>query len=156
MKVLDLLSVDPGTRCTGWALWGKHLEQCGLVRTKEEELGARGYALAGLLPSGDFHVVVELPRVFPYQRKMRPNDLIDLAFIGGMCAFRGASASMVHPVIWKGQEKKEVNHKRVLNTLTAGELAVVKKGIVGVPKTLQHNVLDAVGIGLWYRTRKRL
>lgn len=150
---MGFLSIDPGTRCVGWARWGEALLDCGLARTKCESLGDRAHDLASQIPSGDYHIVVEVPRVYPYHRKMRPNDLIDLAFVGGMCGLRGTSTSIVHPVEWKGQLPKEVCHKRCVELLAYNEVAGLKLVLESTPKSLQHNLLDAIGIGLWYGKR---
>lgn len=151
-----MLAVDPGTRAVGWAMWTDKLHSCGLVRTKEDSLGARAWDLARQLPNGNFRVLVEKPRLYPYNRNMQPNDLIDLAFVAGACATVGASADDVLPVTWKGQTPKDICHKRIMKRLSYEEILVVKTGIADVPKSLQHNVLDAIGIGRWDRTGEKL
>lgn len=152
-----LLAIDPGTRCMGWSVWSTKLERCGLVRTKAQELGDRVYELVRQLPSGgDYDVLVEKPRIYPYERKRQPNDLIDLSFAAGSCTLLGRGISVVLPYEWKGQTPKDVCHRRIMERLGVEELLVVRNGLVGVPASYQHNVLDAIGIGRWRVTGERL
>jgi hypothetical protein len=155
-----LLALDPGTKCVGWAVWSDRLYRCGLVRTKEKTTGQQGWDLRlGLLdvvgPVG-LDVLVEVPRIYPYNRKMQPNDLIDLAFVAGAVSTVGQSVETVLPVDWKGQTPKDVCHERLLARLSRDELLVVQAGVAGVPESLQHNVLDAIGIGRWKITGEKL
>lgn len=151
-----ILAVDPGRRCLGWSLWDVQLVRCGLVRTRETALGQQAHDLARQLPSGDHQVVVERPVIYPYARQRRPNDLIDLSFVAGACVLTGSNVLSVTPSEWKGQTPKDVNHRRVLSHLSFDELQVLKAGIEGVPDSLRHNVLDAVGLGRWHVTGERL
>ena len=150
-----LLSVDPGTRSLAWASWHDRLSACGLARTKKQGLGAQAHDLVTQLPAGDLEVVVELPRIYPYDKKRQPNDLIDLAFVAGMCGLLGDSVTAVVPTTWKGQTPKPIHHRRIMEQLTMEELLVVKACIANIPKSLRHNVIDAIGIGLYYRTGKK-
>jgi len=59
------------------------------------------------------------------------------------------AAKMVFPATWKGQLKKHVCHARIDLALTPGERKIIPK----LAKTYLHNMLDAVGIGLWYLGR---
>lgn len=147
-----LLALDPGQHCCGWALWTTTLQDCGLVRTKEEHLGAQALDLARQLPRGH-DVIVEIPRLYPRSRKLQPNDLIRLAFAGGVCGGVGVSLETIEPVAWKGQVPKDVCHRRLIKELSYEEVLVIEKGLEGVPKGLHHNVLDAVGIGRHVVTR---
>lgn len=158
-----LLALDPGTKCVGWAVWSDKLTHCGLVRTKEKQVGQQGWDLRkGLLavlaaqgvPACD--VLVEIPRLYPYQRKMQPNDLIKLTFAAGAAAMVGLSVETVIPVEWKGQTPKEICHKRVLERLSRDELLVVQAASRDVIESLQHNMLDAIGIGRWKITGEKL
>lgn len=106
-------------------------------------------------------VVIEKPRIYPGPSRdkagnMRDlNDLIDLACVaGGIAAlFDTQQIITVYPADWKGQMPKEKMNKRVLDTLTPEE----RKCIQSVGK-LDHNTLDAIGIGLHYlgRLNKRV
>ena len=148
-------AVDPGTRCAGWALWDQRLVACGLVRSKRKSLGNRANDLSRQLQPVDL-VVVEIPRAYPKNRKLSPNDLIDLAIVAGACARVGKESKLVLPVEWKGQTPKDICHKRVMSRLSREELLIVKAGVEGVPKSLRHNVYDAVGIARWHFTGEKL
>ena len=54
-------------------------------------------------------------------------------------------AELVHPRVWKGQRPKDVDNRWTLSQLDADELAVAGKN---------HNVLDAIGLGLWRLKRR--
>jgi len=154
-----LLALDPGKHCVGWALWGDgKLVACGLVRTKEKVLGDIASdlyeKLSDTLFEADDHeghaVIVEKPRLYPRNKYMQPNDLIDLAFVGGAIAMvMHGSVEVVEPVGWKGQTPKDINHRRVIERLDRDGLLALQAGLRGVPESLKHNVLDAVGIGRW-------
>jgi hypothetical protein len=151
-----ILAIDPGTRCVGWALWDDSgLVRCGLVRSKAKELGQRAVELAAQVPRAPL-AVVEKPRIYPYNKKLQPNDLIDLAFVAGACATAAASATTALPVEWKGQTPKEISHRRTVERLNRSSLAALKAGLADVPESLRHNVLDAVGIARWHVTGEKL
>lgn len=128
-----MISVDPGVKGCGWALWGgATLIDCGY----------------GEVPRHDSTgLVIELPQVY-YGAKQKgdANDLVSLAFAAGKIASRFVCYTTVKPRDWKGTVKKEVMLKRILSKLTDGELTILKG--LGLPKSLEHNVVDAVGIGL--------
>ncbi len=150
---MNLLSVDPGKRALAWALWDfMGLDSCGLVRTKLKDFGRGAQEMVVLLPPGADHVVVELPRIYPYQKRITVNDLIDLAAVAGACAGAGP-VEFVYPATWKGQTPKDISHRRVMKKLSLAEVQVVESCLQAIPKSLQHNVLDAIGIGQWWRGR---
>lgn len=147
-----LLSIDPGKHCLGWAVWedGK-LISCGLERTKAKTLGGAILELYDGMPICD-RAVVELPRKYPYERRVRANDLIDLGAVAGaaaVCVDEGGELEFVYPAQWKGQTPKKIQHRRTRDALSEEEEAVLEQGLLGVPESLRHNVLDAVGIGQW-------
>lgn len=49
------------------------------------------------------------------------------------------------PVQWKGSVPKEIHNARVLARLSDAELRAIPK----LPKSKLHNVIDAIGLGLW-------
>lgn len=107
-----------------------------------------------------FSVVIEKPQVYrAAQSKGDPNDLITLAIrVGWYQEYfesRGVSVYLVTPAMWKGQVPKPVHHRRIANKLSPQEHLVVSEGMIGVPVTKQHNVMDAVGLGLFYTGRTR-
>ena len=134
------LAIDPGAH-TGWALFAYEdgsLITCGGGEPPFETAIRRA--------------VVELPQVYP-RDPVPPNDLITLAFQAGRYAAAATSASayngvfFLNPHTWKGSMPKEVCNARVRAKLTPTELGVLEA--CGVPKGQMHNVLDAIGIGLF-------
>lgn len=137
-----LVSVDPGKNACAWADFRDGvLEDCGLD--------------PGLPFPGPDLLVVELPQIYQ-QRKQKgdPNALVDLAFAAGVFTSGAMGIDtellLVRPRAWKGTRPKHVCNKITLNALTEEE----KARIPNLPKTKLHNVLDAIGIGLWRLGRR--
>ena len=164
-SVTSLLTIDPGLTCCGWAFWNRGvLVKCGLSRTQEVELDRRVQAHGEEIMEEiqdtphPLILVIEKPEVYP-QRFMKgdPNDLIDLAVVvGGIVAQVSASldTQLILPKTWKGQVPDDVLQPRTLAKLRDLEVAAVKNPVpLGKPRTvppsLKHNMMDAVGIGLW-------
>lgn len=137
-RVRMLLAIDPGADC-GWALFDqttKRLIQCGLRKMPDlskEQLG-RIRAL-----------VVERPHAG--QGKASKKDIITLSIRAGELAgiwsyLTGVVPQYVEPQRWGGGVHKNIKNDRVLARLFPEELI-----ILGPKKN--HNVLDAIGIGLW-------
>jgi hypothetical protein len=130
-----LTSIDPGVH-QGWARFsGGMLYACGLGETPFV---------------GD--VYIELPQVYARQKKRAdPNDLITLAVRIGQLKERAERKSLtvrlIKPAEWKGQTPKEIHNRRVLAAMQPSEVEVFKE--LKVAQSLKHNVLDAIGIGLW-------
>ena len=163
---MNVLTIDPGKRSLAWALWmNGTLVAAGIEKHKEHRFekgiadlvwriqvktievdSPKGYWLGPLKDLHPVNVVVELPRVRPRERSKRPNDLIDLAAVAGACAALGP-LEFVHPETWKGQTPKGISQARSRQALSAAELAVMD----GVA---DHNVWDAVGIGIWFREKE--
>jgi hypothetical protein len=132
LSPFDLLAIDPGTH-TGWAVFfDKRLLACGLGDPPVE---------------GADRVVIEIPQVYP-AHPVPPNDLITLAFLAGRYAGRATcEVSTVFPHQWKGNLSKEVCAARVRFRLSPEEKKVVDE--LRVPAKQLHNVMDAIGIGLF-------
>jgi hypothetical protein len=154
-----LVAIDPGKAGLGWAsftnekLCSAGLIVCdNLVKTTEAlvEMMGRTYPH----PST---VVIEVPQV--YQQRLQkgdPNDLIDVAVIAGIAA--GVAAQFVEPQPvrphkWKGNRPKALDNAYTLSLLSAEEKLVVDS--CGALKSKLHNVIDAVGIGLWKLGRRK-
>lgn len=142
-----VLSFDPATRHVGWAqLEDGRLARCGLAREPiEVELVQLSSELRRDL------VVVEVPQVYQQRSwKGDPNDLIDVAVVAGRIAQEfgdGAEVRLVRPHAWKGSVPKDVMLRRIENRLDDRERSVLHAA--KAPASLLHNVVDAVGIGLW-------
>lgn len=136
------LAIDPGVD-TGWALFEERdgaLVRCGV--------GDPPWT-AHLLGA-----VIEKPQVYRAAKsKGDPNDLITLAIRVGRyvekLAMRGIACNLVTPVEWKGQVPKEIHHRRVLGVLSLNETEIVQSAYKGMPVSIRHNMLDAIGLGQW-------
>lgn len=129
-----MISVDPGVNASGVAYW------------KNGELKAVYYMRPSTIWDS---LIIELPQVYMGSKsKGNPNDLIRLAFEAGRIS--GLSVHDIETVLprqWKGTIKKEVMLKRVVSRLTDAELLLLKG--LNLPRSAEHNAVDAIGIGLW-------
>ena len=137
-----LLAIDPGAS-TGWGVFDKtQLLGCGLGDPHVERAA---------------RIVIELPQVYP-QQPVPPNDLITLAFLAGRYAGAamggsvGVAVSTVFPHQWKGNLPKDLCAIRVRAALTPAERTIVDA--IDVPEKQRHNVMDAIGIGLFTLGRR--
>jgi hypothetical protein len=132
-----LLAIDPGT-VTGWAWFysGKLLE------------ASFGPSVPDVAKPDV--LVIEKPQVYPGS-DVDPNTLITLAIKVGRHIERfeklGAKTQIVLPRQWKGQVPKKIHNARVLRALPPDQRALVPN---------DHNAIDAVGLGLFYLTGKKL
>lgn len=152
-----MIAIDPGKRSSGVAMFDSNGKLVRAFLTNKDSIkGSR--RLDWVFSAGEFtiepleHVVIEMPKVYPGAAKTNLNDLLDLAAVVGAHAMRAyrrqASVQLVHPQEWKGQVPKKIMNARVLSKLSGEEQATIEGAGA---KT--HNILDAVGIGLWYLGR---
>jgi len=168
-----LVSIDPG-RNLGFAVFvycgpfmleghphGWVLRDAGLVtntatdiNTQARETRAEVHSkVLRLLRDSGFHPgqpplsVCELMEWRPDDRRSNAQDLIRVATIGAAVAgMLSPEPAFVTPNEWKGQVPKEIMGSRILHSLQWDEANRAGKDI---PTNLRHNVIDAVGIGLW-------
>ena len=141
-----ILAIDPG-QDTGWALFNssERLEGCGLGEPK----------------TGDHlcieRILVECPRLRPRGEK-NPNAILTLARNAGQWGGRLERLGPVEFILpneWKGSAPKDVSHARIWAKLDDAEKGIVDDafrahpGRNGMAPSRRHNVLDALGIGLW-------
>lgn len=169
MKVREtgwVVSLDPGLRGCGIAVFEHRiLYRAWYVRSpNKRDRGAEAwYDMAERVQSEWLEripsrlsavdtLVLEVPQVYwGAKRGGNPSDLIQLAGVVGAVSF-GIPAfkkPCFLPREWKGQTPKDVHNKRVLAELGALEV----ESIEPCGKTLLHNVLDAVGLGLFHLKR---
>ena len=143
-----LLSIDPGVKALGWALWlDGSLARAGISTTKERALdrAIRDHRLA--VPVADTTALEEM-RWRPGDARSQPNDLLAVQAVG-----IGVSS---HPITlypasrWKGPIPKRVHHDRIRKVLGQVELAILGEAAQGAHA---KEVLDAVGIGLYHLGR---
>lgn len=129
-----------------------------------------------------FEVVIEKPQIYEGSNDEKdPNDCVDVAMAAAFAeaairARGGPPAQYVLPRDWKGQLKKPHHHERIWSVLDAGEKdafardsghmveeisakidraceLLVHSKKVKEYKWKAHNLLDAVGLGLWHLGR---
>lgn len=134
-----LVAVDPGKHACGWAVfYDGHLYTCGL----------------GEIPNMFRYpddLVVEIPQIYQ-QRKWQgdPKALVEVAFAAGRSTAWHPEPHTIRPHDWKGSRPKDICNRVTMNALTDEE----KDLIPTLPKTKLHNVIDAIGIGLWRLGRR--
>lgn len=170
----NYLCIDPGLRGLGAALFlDGRLSSATYIKNPVTE--GRGYAAHAALAAQTYAkyacnhcldtLVIEHPRIYGLRGAQNegetdPNDLLDLAGVGAavasyffdnygvnpMSGQREIEIQTVFPSEWKGTMKKELMTERIREKLVeSGEI----ERVVSPGKTLEHNVLDACGIGLW-------
>ena len=138
---------------TGWAsFWEGELWAAGRFKKEAPEPPD-----VQMLPA---IVVVEKPVHYPNRRNdVDPNTLITLGIfageLAGMMRMRapGIDVAYVRPSTWKGTLPKHVTNERTLAQLTPAELEKLPRRPRA--KNYDHNMLDAVGIGIWQLQRER-
>jgi RNase H-fold protein (predicted Holliday junction resolvase) len=148
-----LISIDPGLRMCGLARWEKGtLTRALLVRGEKKERGPvawRSMAQAVIREAPEAsRVVIEMPQFYTDRfRKGRPEDIAELAaVVGAISSSFSVPVTAVLPRTWKGQSPKDVTKERCLRSLTQLELDAID---LPAAKSLEHNVYDAIGLGLW-------
>ena len=147
-------AIDPGAT-SGFAQFteGKLFAADTFSGEEFPEVWHRGYAQT---------LVLEVPRIYPGNSKGDPNDIVKLAMRVGEIRGHYVRTASVHivevfPRTWKGNVPKETHHARVLAALSSQERSVLAPHARRVTKTnphgLDHNMLDAVGLGLWFLKR---
>jgi len=134
-----LLAIDPGAD-QGWAVFHsttRQLVACGLGDPPE---------------AGVSRVCLERPH--PFKTKAPVRSIITLALRAGETAgpYRrlGLQIDYFEPAQWKkGSIKKDIHHARIWASLTPAEQEVISRAVVKVAKGKHHNVMDAVGIGMF-------
>lgn len=162
-----VLAIDPGKGALGWAFGrGQSLVACGLSRRPTKTRLSLGdlasfhafnvrLHLEGLEPT---IVVCELMASYSVgSQKGDQNDLIELATIGAQVAGQWTSAECIYvkPSEWMGGSgvPEHVTARRVDRELVVrGCHASLLGALERVPKSLRHNVYDAVGI--WIHATK--
>lgn len=144
MKKTDrFFTVDPGKWGIGYAIWGM-----GVLEYADFYRGTR-YSMAQLIRTySPTFGVIEKPMVYPLGTRGAgddPNDLIEVALTVGAVMSVAESTITAYPRDWKGTVPKEIHNKRVLAALTDKDKALIER----VPSGLRHNVIDAIGLGLW-------
>ena len=137
---MTLIAVDPGVHMSGVAMF----DNGKLTRAAwwQSEMVAFDSAHSSEL-------YIEVPRIYPGNHsKVDLNDLLDLSLAAGWMIGRSdhLKHTRIYPADWKRQVPKLQMVERIKGFLTPDELKRVE---VPSAKSKQHNVWDAVGIGLF-------
>ena len=135
---MTTLTIDPG------------VERCGQAFFSERGVLLSCSWLAKPLAHAPDFVVLEVPQVYPHGRG-DPNDLIDVAVAGGIMVGMVASDHVryVRPREWKVTVNPDVMCERILSKLSKDERRIYDHDTLLVPASKRHNVIDAIGIGLY-------
>lgn len=155
-----LMTLDPGLRGCGIAYFHDDgtLLHAKYLKNPVKKGGGPEAWLGFLTASEDYrdwnetvdHFVSEFPQVYRAgASKGDPDDLLQLAGIVGVFSANIAAREYlaIRPREWKGNVPKDVHHARLTKALDDHERLIVEES---APPSLRHNVLDAVGIGLWW------
>lgn len=134
-----LLAIDPGAD-SGWARFNSkgQLEACGLN--------------IDALVAGISKVVIERPHTGKTKAPLK--DVITLALRAGEWGGRVESQlniipRYIEPATWKGSVPKEISQARTWAKLTPDERIILAAAGEKMAPSKRHNMIDAVGIGLF-------
>lgn len=152
-KHMFLLAIDPGVS-SGFAVFDINLKlvTCGLSNPRKFRTNQAPFD----------RVVIEHPMIYPHGRTPDPNSIVKLAANAGEWAGRFGDYSKeesnvryVFPRDWKGTINPDVCNQRVWSALELDEQNTVDLCCKGMAPSKRHNVLDAIGIGLFAINRWR-
>jgi hypothetical protein len=149
-----ILAIDPG-KLTGWAiLAGGLLHSCGLASVVSFD--APLTAFPDVYPA-DHDLIIEAPEQYA-SGPLKGIDITQLAFKIGRIRehYKRATAATVLPKDWKGQVPKEIHNARVMASLNPGERHLATGYMRDVAEAQKNNVIDAIGIGVWYAKKLRV
>ena len=150
---MNLLSIDPGTRYTGYAWWdATHthitLLKYGLIRATGDDWKKRVETIKFKIQEQfpEFRsVVVELPEFHAGARGMNASRQGDTLMLAVLCgALMTGSTYFVTPSQWKGQLSKQMTAKRMLKYWP--ELRIVQE--------IDYNWADAIMLGVMTSKRE--
>lgn len=155
----SLLSIDPGKKAIGAALWADGLlVRAFLSRAKGKDLNT---LLVSHFRTAEWErvneVAIEVMRYRAQDGRSRPNDLLDVQAIGMAVAGRvGDSVRVYAPHEWKSALPKAVHHVRLIEALSDEERIILDRAVDKAPKAHHKEIYDAVGIGLFHLRRINL
>ncbi len=161
---MRLLAVDPGVRMCGVALFELgRLKRAGLARcTLPGNVPYRCMAEAVMAWAGDVDVLAtERPQQYPHAPTPRSSVQALEGVVGAVQAIAGTDDVHTYtPAMWKGQVPKGVMYGRIVQRLSETERGRAAKAVLSVDlkRSIHHNALDAVGVGLYHlgRLRRRM
>jgi hypothetical protein len=162
----DFVAIDPGKHACGVAVFiggtlrGAYYPQTRGGPTRVGIWVGTGTAVLLALkeagyPAGKLGLVCEVPKARE-SRTDAADDLLDLTGVLGVIAPHFNSILWdPRPEEWKGQVPKEVCHRRLEGYLTSAEKFCRDQTLNSVSKSLRHNALDAIALGVEYLKKNR-
>lgn len=155
---MRLVSIDPNVKRMALAVW----EDGELVKTYYLRSDLKGaphtYELLLEMPGAlgwVDQIAIESQQIYARDGLKKAGSLIKLAQYAGAAVgalfCEGCEVTYYLPRVWKGQVPKDVMLPRIQEKLTALELTKV----VDLSKTYEHDIWDAVGIGLYHLGRMK-
>ncbi len=167
----DILTIDPGyshENGTGYAIFDDktlRLKTCGVIRpfAAGMENHASTIEIADKIRrvwekeigfSYDPKILcIEHPLACFTRQGVRVNSksIIMLAILCTRIEERFSAKTLLRPYphVWKKRQNKEQTKAFVLETLGEWSRKTLYEGLVDVMPSIQHNIFDAVGLGLW-------
>jgi hypothetical protein len=144
-----MITIDLGLHGCGVAFWPMRkdpvLTHAGYLRQLSPGVFGMAWTLKeSVHPQMQERVIIERPRIYT-KMKGDPADILNLLEVGATFqGMLGRPVEWIEPHAWKGSIDADQMTERIRSRLSTGEL----KNIDPCPKSLEHNVLDACGIGL--------
>lgn len=161
-----IITIDPGLDyfaaarwdANGWLLTANFYEATKVYSEPAKQALTTAYTFDGIFEEalrGDCEaVVIECPVIYP-KSKVPPMDIMHLygavVAIAQVCSHYFVRVEFVEPRAWKGNVPKDIFGKRIESKLHPKESKLVL--LDRFPKTKRHDVVDAIGIGLWFNGR---
>lgn len=148
------IAIDPGTQLVGWSLWeGKALVSAGFAMTDAKTLAERVKCLCEqmgrMIDIPTDRLVCETMIHSLGRSGSIAGDLLDVqTVVGAMLGlWSSAELELVRATDWKGTAPKSLTSARILKALESREITARSIGLVNLPRSLHHNVDDAIGLG---------
>jgi len=155
---MKVIAIDPGKDAGVAVFVDCILQHAALANWDDSHAVFRAAArwqdsVDGVMCRGD--VVCEVPQSYRMGAASR-QSLLTLSFRAGYLVglLRPEMFRLVTPQEWKGQTPKHIQQARTAAVLSTQEHDVLMRVMRDIPESKQHNVWDAVGIGLWHLRRR--
>jgi hypothetical protein len=151
---MRLLAIDPGKRHAGWAWFDDgRLDACGLAEGDHPAQVALAVADQAERRHHIQILICENQQVYGGRIKTDPNDLLPLAACVGGIRVLVPHTTFINPKPseWKGTVPKDIFTTRIEAAMTPDERAILDA--VKLTKKFRVDVLDAIGLGLWFHGR---
>jgi len=156
-----LVSIDPGVYSCAVAIWKA---PSGPLGTREAVLYGAGLSVPSYASQTPLEVlsfieslgaslapvIIETPVKYATRRSTHRDVERMLVVVRALrAAYPPSSWFEVSPFGWKGNTPKGIQAARIISALSKDE----HDAVTWPKKSLRHNVIDAIGIGLWHTGR---